>query len=145
MANPFRSLQYLPWAVLFQSAGVTVLISVLIEFLILQLATLLSELALGNTGEWLFGIFFGVLLPMLLAVGLGVLALFVTARLFQQIPLRRDTMWALVACVLALLPLKNVLVNGFILANPFSVGLDVVSIVLIAVGIFSAGRRYWRY
>lgn len=145
MSNPFRSLQYLPWAVLFQSAGVTVLISALIEFLILQLATLLSGLALGNTGEWLFGIFFGVLLPMLLAIGLGALALFVTARLFQQIPLRRDTMWALVACVLVLLPLKNFLVNGFIIDNPFSVGLDVVSIVLVAVGMFGAGRRYWRY
>lgn len=145
MANPFRSLQYLPWAALFQSASVTVLISALIEFLILQLATFLSGLAIGNTGEWLFGIFFGVLLPILLAAGLGALALFVAARLFQQIPLRRDTMWALVACVLVLLPLKNVLVNGFILDNPFSVGLDVVSIVLIAVGIFSAGRRYWRY
>ena len=145
MANPFRSIRYLPWASLFQSAGVAILLSALIELLILQLAILLSELALGNTGERLFGIFFNVLLPIGLAVGLGALALFVTARLFQQIPLRRDTMWALVTCVLVVLPLKNFLVNRFIIDNPFSVGLDVATMVLVAVGLFSAGRRYWRY
>ena len=145
MANPFRSIQYLPWVLLFQSAGVTILISALIEFLILQLATLLSGLTLGDTGKWLFGIFFGVLLPLLLAVGLGALALVVAAKLFQQIPLRRDTMWALVVCVLVLLPLKNFLINRFIIDNPFSVGLDVVTMLLVAVGLFSAGRRYWRY
>lgn len=145
MANPFRSLQYLPWVSLFQSADVTVLISALVDFLILQLATLLSGLVSDDTGKWLFEIFFGILLPILLAAGLGVLALFVTARLFQQIPLRRDTMWALVACVLILLPIKNFLINGFIIANPFSVHLEMVTVVLVAVGLFSAGRRYWHY
>lgn len=145
MANPFQSFRQLPWVSLFQSAGVTVLISALIEFLILQLATFLSGLVSGAAGEWLFGICLGILLPILLAVGLGALALWVTARLFQQIPLRSDTMWALVACVLVLLPIKNFLVNQFIIANPLSVGLDMVTIVLVAVGLFSAGRRYWRY
>jgi len=145
MSNPFRSLQYLPWALLFQSAAVTVIIGALIEFLIFQLATALTRLTLGETGEWLFGVFFGVLLPLLLAVGLGALALLVAARLFQQIPLRKDTLWALVACVIVLLPIKNLLMSGFGFANPFSVSLGVVSIVLIAVGLFSAGRRYWRY
>ena len=139
MSNPFQSLKYLPWAKLFQSAGVTVLVSTLIEFLAFQLAGVLFELTLGNAGDRILGIFFAVLLPLLLAVGLGVLALLVAARLFPQIPLRKDTMWALIACLIPLILLKNFLVGGGFIT------LSIETIVLMTAGLFTAGRRYWRY
>ena len=145
MANPFRSLKYLPWLALFQSAGTTVVMSALIEYLILQAVVYLDGIAADGAGAQGLSFFLFGLLPLALAVGLGALALVVSARLFQQIPLRRDTMWALVGCVIVLLPLKNFLIAGFIGANPFGVSLNVVTIVLVAVGVFTAGRRYWRY
>ena len=145
MSNPFQSLKYLPWAPLFQSAAVTVFISALIEYLLFQLVVLLNGLTLSAVAASAIGILFGVVLPIALAVGLGALALVVAERLFQQIPLRRDTMWALVACVIVLLPIKNLLVAALMGPNPISVGLGIGSIVLIAVGLFTAGRRHWRY
>ena len=139
MSNPFQSLKYLPWAKLFQSAGVTVLVSTLIEFLIFQLAGVLFGLSLGSAGDRTLRLFFAILLPLALAVGLGVLALLVAAQLFPQIPLRRDTLWALVACLIPLIFLKNFLVGGGFIS------LSIETILLMTAGLFTAGRRYWRY
>ena len=121
------------------SAGVAIVAITIVEFLVFQLATFLSGLALGTVGDWLFEIFFFVLLPALLAFGLGAVALLVAAR-FQQIPLRKDTMWTLVLCTIVLLPVKNL-----VIFNIFSVSLGIVPACLIAAGLFTAGRRYWRY
>lgn len=138
MANPFRSLKSLPWTVLFQCAGVTLLISVIIELALVQVVNVLGPLMAAEPARGLFA-FFLVLLPILIAFGLGALALAVAARLFQRIPLRKDTMWALVLCVIVLLPFKNLL-----LLYSFSVRLNIASICLVAAGVFTAGRRYWR-
>lgn len=145
MANPFQSLKYLPWAPLFQSAAVTVFITALIEYLLFELVTFLNGLSLSATGDRTIAVLFGAILPIALAVGIGALALIITDRLFQQIPLRRDTMWALVACVAILLPIKNLLIAAIARPNPLGIGLGVAPIVLIAVGLFTTGRRYWRY
>ena len=139
MSNPFQSLKYLPWAKLLQSAGVTVLVSTLIEFLVFQLSVSLFELVPSEAGERILVMVFYVFLPILLAFGLGVLALLVAARLFPQIPLRKDTMWALVACLLPLIFVKDVLVGGGF------VSLSIETMVLVPAGLFTAGRRYWRY
>lgn len=144
MSNPFQSLKYLPWAALFQSAGVTVVVTALVEYLLFQLLAFLSTLSLSGAIATPLTLFLGIL-PFLLAIGVGALALMITARLFQQIILRQDTMWALVACVLVFLPLKNFLVGRFIDPSIPMVGLSVVTIVFVAVGVFTAGRRYWRY
>ena len=119
------------------------LIEFLVSLLAFQLATVLNTLAIGAVGDWLVGVFLFVLLPALLAFGLGALSLLVAARLFRQIPLRRDTMWALVLCTIVLIPIKNL----FLLSPTglFNVQLSVVSMCLIAAGLFTAGRRYWRY
>ena len=145
MSNPFQSLKYLPWASLFQSAAVTVFITALIEYLLFELVVFLDGLTLSAAGDRTIAVLFGAILPIALAVGVGALALIVADRLFQQIPLRRDTLWALVACVTILIPIKNLLVAAIAQPNPLSVGLGVGPIVLIAVGLFTAGRRYWRY
>ena len=145
MSNPFRSaqfraIQYLPWRALFLSAGVAIVAIAIVEFLVFQLAAFLSGLALGTAGDWFFELFFFVLVPALLAFGLGAIALLVAARFFQQIPLRKDTMWTLVLCTIVLLPVKNL-----VMFNLFSVPLGIVPACLIAAGLFTAGRRYWRY
>lgn len=144
-SNPFRSLQYLPWTTLFQSAGVAIAVSALVEFLVFLLLSGLGPLVSEGSIARPYVLFFISFLPILLAFGLGALALAVTARLFRSIPLRKDTMWALVACVLILLPFKNLLVAELILTNPFQVSFSVASAALVAAGVFVAGRRYWSY
>jgi hypothetical protein len=136
MPNPFRSFQYLPWIALMQSAGLSVLVATALDILIG--IAFISLPVLGNT---LFGIpLMSMVLPIAAAFGVGALAFFMTLQFFNQIPLRADTLWSLIGCVLLILLIKSWLPIPALLLR----GFDVVTMMMVTTGCFTAGRRYWR-
>ena len=138
MANPFRSFQYLPWRSLLLSAGLTILIATALDVVLifaLQASPTAGNILLGTP-------LLSLLASLAAAFGIGALAIVVSLNFFRQIPLRADTMWALVACVLLILLMKSQLRA---IPTLFVKGPDYFSLVTIAVGAFTQGRRYWRY
>ncbi|MEL6605554.1 MAG: peptide chain release factor 1 [Cyanobacteria bacterium J06614_10] len=142
MSNPFRPMKYLPWAELFQSAFVTIVITVVLDFL-LWLA--LFEIATNTEFEiplpQVLLPLIALLVPAAVSLGIGALAVVITERFFRQVMLRAGTLWALVGCVLVVLFLRGFLPVRSLLVG----GIDYFSIVGITVGAFTYGRRYWRY
>lgn len=135
-------MKYLPWAELFQSAFVTIVITVVLDFL-LWLA--LFEIATNTEFEiplpQVLLPLIALLVPAAVSLGIGALAVVITERFFRQVMLRAGTLWALVGCVLVVLFLRGFLPVRSLLVG----GIDYFSIVGIAVGAFTYGRRYWRY
>ncbi len=137
MSNPFRSLKYLPWSVLFQSAAVTVAIAAVLDFLLLQGVIAIAPNAPFIPRPVLF--YLQILAPLAAAYGAGALSIFVTARFFREILLTAETIWALIGCVILLCWIKTLLpVPGLLLY------LDTFNIVLIVLGAFFSSKRYWR-
>ncbi len=137
MSNPLRPLQYLPWSVLFQSAAVVVAIATVadfgISFAIVKWVQTQSSSVVQAISTLLF---FATLAA---AYGIGVLSLLVTERFFREIVLTAQTLWALIGCVVLLYWLRTLLpVPGLFMQ------VDIYSIVLIALGVFFTGKRYWR-
>jgi hypothetical protein len=136
MPNPFRSFQYLPWLALMQSAALTVLVATALDILIGTAFVTLPAL-----GTSLLSIpLMLMVLPIAAAFGVGALAFFLTLQFFNQIPLRVDTLWSLIGCVLLILLIKSWLPIPALLLR----GFDVLTMVMVTTGCFTAGRRYWR-
>ena len=136
MSNPFRSLQYLPWTALLLSGGLTILVATAIDIVLLFVLSMVPAL---------YELYANLLLlqfvvPLAAAYGIGVLSIVLTLNFFRQIPLRADTIWALVGCVLFMLLLKSQLPAPYLLVH----GPNYFSLVVIAVGAFTQGQRYWR-
>ncbi|MGB3790295.1 MAG: hypothetical protein WA949_19960 [Phormidesmis sp.] len=140
MANPFRSLKYLPWTDLLKSAVVTIAIATAIDYL---LATGLVTLARsGAAARVPNGVLFLIanVLPLAAYFAVGALAVLVTSRLFHQVILTANTMWALVGCTLVMLFVRSFLpIPGLFIG-----GINYLSMMGIAIGTFVYGRRYWR-
>ncbi len=136
MQNPFRSFKYLPWAGLFQSAGLTVLVATAIDILLLLAIVEVPAIAraLSTVSILLF------ILPLAAAFGIGALSIFFTAGFFHQVILRADTIWALTGCLLLLLLIKSWLPIPALFISGFSYP----SLIGVVVGAFTQGRRYWR-
>ena len=137
MSNPFRSLQYLPWSVLAQSAAVTIAI-----------ATVLDYGAYWGITRWMHTqpesalqivistLFFATLAA---AYGIGALALILTERFFREVVLTAETIWALIGCVILFYLLRTWLpVPGVLML------VNLYNVVLISLGAFFTGKRYWR-
>ncbi|EDX86541.1 hypothetical protein S7335_4246 [Synechococcus sp. PCC 7335] len=141
MANPFRSLKYLPWADLAKSAAVTVAIATAIDYLLLMgLVALNSSAAATRIPNGLLFLM-ASLLPLAVYFGLGALGVFVTSRLFHQVILTANTMWALVACIVVALFIRSLLpIPGLFIG-----GISYLVVMGMAIGTFVYGRRYWRY
>lgn len=141
MANPFRSLQYLPWADLLKSAAVTVAIATAIDYLFITGLAALSRSGVGIGIPNGIVFLIAAILPLAVYFAIGALSIFVTSRLFRQVILTANTMWALVACMLLALFVRSLLpIPGL-----FVVGISYLAIMGIAIGTFVYGRRYWRY
>jgi len=141
MANPFRSLQYLPWSDLLKSAVVTITIAAGIDYLlIIGLSTLArSSAAAAIPNGALFLV--AAILPLAAYFALGALAVVVTSSLFRQVILTANTMWALVGCLILVLFVRSLLpIPGLLFG-----GVSYLAIMGIAIGTFVYGRRYWRY
>jgi len=137
MSNPFRSLKYLPWSVLLQSAAVTVAIAAVLDFLLLQVGIAIAPNAAFIPQPVLF--YLQIFAPLAAAYGVGALSIFITARFFREILLTAETIWALIGCVVLLCWIKTLLpVPGLLLY------LNTFNIMLIVLGAFFSGKRYWR-
>lgn len=135
MANPFRSFRYLPWAPLFLSAGLTVLVATAVDVALILAITSVPAIATTLSAAGILLVVF----PFLVALGVGALAIVLTDSFFRQIILRADTIWALVGCVLLIL-----LVKSWLPIPALFVSISYFSMMGVAVGAFTKGRRYWR-
>lgn len=141
MANPFRSLKYLPWADLAKSAIVTVAIATAIDYLLLT--GLIAFSSSADVTRIPNGLLFLIasILPLAVSFGLGALSVFVTSRLFHQVILAANTMWALVACIVVALFIRSLLpIPGLFIGQ-----ISYLVVMGLAIGTFVYGRRYWRY
>jgi hypothetical protein len=137
MTDPLRRLKYLPWRSLLQVSGIALIIVIVLEFL----------LALGYTNSSvirsmlsvLFAPPLGILLILAAAVGVGVLAVYLLERLYQQVRINTASLWALVLCLALVLFVKSLLPLPALLVN-----LSYIQLMGIVVGVFWKGRPYWR-
>ncbi len=137
MTDPLRRLKYLPWRSLLQVSGIAVIIVIVLEFL----------LALGYTNSSvirsmlsiLFAPPLGILLILAAAVGVGVLAVYLLERLYQQVRINTASLWALVLCLALVLFVKSLLPLPALLVN-----LSYIQLMGIVVGVFWKGRPYWQ-
>jgi hypothetical protein len=137
MTDPLRRLKYLPWRSLLQVSGIALIIVIVLEFL----------LALGYTNSsvirsmlsMLFAPPLGILLILAAAVGVGVLAVYLLERLYQQVRINTASLWALVLCLALVLFVKSLLPLPALLVN-----LSYIQLMGIVVGVFWKGRPYWQ-
>jgi len=137
MSNPLRPLKYLPWSLLFQSAAVTVAIATLLDY---GLSWGIDQWAQTQPDAVLRGLIAALFFMTLAAAyGTGALALVITERLFREVRLTAETIWALIGCVVLLYWLRTLLqVPGLFMS------VSLYTIVLIALGAFFTGKRHWR-
>ncbi len=138
MTNPFQSLKYLPWLTLLLSTGLTVLVATAIDVLLF-----FAIAQVPSVGQLLLSYdLLQLVLTIAAPYAIGGLAIFFTEQFFPQILLSKETIWALVGCLLLLLWLKTWLPMIPVILLP---GINTLTILLLAIGSFTAGRRYWRY
>lgn len=137
MTNPFGSLKYLPWRILFQSAAVSVAIATVLDYGLSWGLVTWVQTQPGSVVQLVQGSLFFVTLAA--AYGIGALALLITERFFREVVLTAETLWTLIGCVVLLYGLRTWLpVPGLLMQ------LDLYNMVLIALGAFFTGKRYWR-
>ena len=137
MADPLRRLKHLPWRSLLQVSGLTILIIIFLELFLsvaysqsLALRRLLSVLSTPPLGTvMLFAI----------AVGVGVLSVYLLERFHPRLFLNNATLWALVPCLVFVVVLKLLLP-----VPPLLMHLNLPQLMGMVVGIFAKGRPYWR-
>lgn len=141
MRNPIQRLRDLPWRSLLQVAGLILLMSLILDG---GLAGLLQA-------DWAKILLLRLLMPPLdlviwsiaLPLGWGVLA----AWLYEWIDrstMTTSSLWGLVLC-LFLASLVRLVLPVFSSPLPPLLGFEgLTQVVLIAVGIFWKGRRYWQ-
>lgn len=135
--NPFRRLKFLPWIPLLQVAAIaTVCVAVLEAALVA--AVYLSPL-LNRMFQQMMSTVLAVAVLGAIAYGLGALALLLIERIHPGIRLNAGMLWALVACLLLAVWLKS------LLPIPGLMGLNELSLAGVTLGVFTTGRRYWRY
>ncbi|MEM6448806.1 MAG: hypothetical protein AAF703_00675 [Cyanobacteria bacterium P01_D01_bin.105] len=131
-------MKYLPWSSLFQSAGLTVLVATAIDILLgmtLSFVPQLGRLLLGSP-------FLALVISLAVPFGVGALGIFFTRAFFRQVLLGTNTIWALVGCLLLALIIKNFLQ---LIPTLFLGGFSLQTIMMVAVGCFTTGKRHWRY
>jgi hypothetical protein len=138
MLDPLRPLKYLPWILLLQASLITILFTMVLDFCILLLST---NPLVGNLLMKLFNPPLGEFISLGLAVGVGALGVGVLERWFKQVILNSSTLWALVPCLALWLWLRSFLPLGAQLVPSVSY----MTVMLIIVGVFWKGRRYWRW
>lgn len=135
--NPFRRLKFLPWIPLLQVAAIaTVCVAVLEAALVA--AVYLSPL-LNRMFQQMMSTVLAVAVLGAIAYGLGALALLLIERIHPGIRLNAGVLWTLVACLLLAVWLKS------LLPIPGLMGLNELSLAGVTLGVFTTGRRYWRY
>lgn len=86
--------------------------------------------------------FLVLVISLAVPFGVGALGLFFTRHFFRQVLLGTNTIWALVGCLLVALIVKNLLQP---IPAMFLSGFSFQTAMMVAVGCFTAGKRYWYY
>lgn len=137
MNDPLRRIKSQPWKPLFLVALATIAIvstiDYLLFFLIENVAPVQQGFSLIATSP------LAILLPLAVAVGIGVLGVYICDQFRSRIFLNAGSLWALVLCLIIALAL-----TGLIPLPSFLVGFSYPSILGIIVGVFWRGRSYWR-
>lgn len=137
MNDPFGAFKRQPWLPLFQVAGVTIAIAIVVEFLLIGMAQ--NFAAVEQILNLLFSGIFAVILPILAAAGLGVLGVYLCQTWRRpQVYLNVGSLWALILCLVVCLWVKSLLVPDFLV--PFNYN----SLIGILLGVFWQGRVHWR-
>ncbi|MBD2459472.1 peptide chain release factor 1 [Oscillatoria sp. FACHB-1407] len=142
MANPLQRLKLLPWSDLMQVAGLTLLLTTLVDSVLKYL---------DATNPLLRDIFDLLLEPPLeiitlisVSAGVGALAFLMLERFFQRVIINTGTLWALVLCLIIAIAIKGLIefVNG-----PFGLLLtaDQASLIGLVLGVFLISWKYWRH
>ncbi|MGD1908500.1 MAG: hypothetical protein ACFB0C_21300 [Leptolyngbyaceae cyanobacterium] len=139
MRNPFWQLKTIPWLILLQCAGLTIAIATLLDILLLLLLVQLAQIWPASGGVIAGGAFTALLLTLLIAGGIGALAVILMEKVFRSVFLNRGTLWALVVCLALVLWIK-----GFFPIPTAFVSLSQLQFVGMMLGLFSKGRSYWR-
>ncbi|HLO51566.1 MAG TPA: peptide chain release factor 1 [Kamptonema sp.] len=137
MSNPLSRLKNLPWQELLQIAALTNLIVIGVE-LFLGWGFTQSPIV-RNILKLLYSSSLGVLIPVVTAVGMGALAVYIFEQRQQQFLLNSSSLWTLVVCLLLGLFLKSLLP-----VPAFLVDLSETTLIGIVLGVFWKGRPYWR-
>ncbi|MEB3342054.1 peptide chain release factor 1 [Okeania sp.] len=138
MNNIWQILKKLPWQELSLVSLIATLTVVTSE--ILLIFSLTHFLAILKSFNILFSSpFFGVLIPIGVAVGMGALAVCLLEWWQKQYLLNNSSLWALVLCLFIGLLLKSFLPFPSVLLSASR-----ASLISLAIGVFWKGRPYWR-
>lgn len=138
MRDPIRQLRELPWAATVSAAGVTVLLTVALEALLIY--GLLPQESFQRIFATLFSPPLGQVVLLLLSALVGALALTVFERLYGWIRPNIATLWALIASVVLVMFVRSLFQNIVPMALT-GTGFD--NAMGIAIGIFWKGKPYW--
>lgn len=137
MNNLIQRLKGLPWRLLLQNAAIATLLVMAVE-LLLKWGLSASDTVL-DVLQILSDPPMGLIIPIMIAIGMSTLSVYLFELQKQQHLLNSSTLWALVFCLLFCLFIKSL----------FHVSLPLISLsrntfVCLLIGVFWKGRPYWR-
>lgn len=136
MRDPLYRLKLLPWRSLFLAAGLTALLVLSLEFVIVLAAMQLSVVA--GLFRILFSPSLNILTILAAAIGIGALAVFILER--GNCPsMNASTLWALVLCLAIVFALRSLLPIPAVLLQ-----FGYVQLVGLVLGVFFKGRPHWQ-
>ncbi|OZH55594.1 peptide chain release factor 1 [Hydrocoleum sp. CS-953] len=138
MNNIWQRLKNLPWPELSLVSLITTLTVVTSEVLLILSLTYFFVI-LKPLNMLFSSPFFGVLIPIGVAIGMGALAVYLLEWWQKEWLLNNSSLWALVFCLFIGLLLKSLLPLPSILLTASR-----ASLISLAVGVFWKGRPYWQ-
>jgi hypothetical protein len=135
MFDPLRPLRVLPWGSLLQVGLAAILMLTLVERILLLAVPyvgLLAGVVEAFEGPW------GGWLNMIVAFGVGGLAVWILERWFTTVSRATKTLWALVPCIILWWIVKSHLPVPQVFAASGN------ELFGVAIGVFVQGQRYWR-
>ncbi|AFZ51937.1 hypothetical protein [Dactylococcopsis salina] len=137
MNDPLRRFKSQPWKPLSLIALTTVAIVSAIDYLLIFL--LANSEPFRSSISFLFSPPLGMLIPLAVAGGIGILGVYICDQFRSQVFLNAGSLWALVLCLVIALAL-----TGLLPLPSFLVQFSYPALLGIMVGVFWKGRRYWR-
>ncbi|MGD1808571.1 peptide chain release factor 1 [Dapis sp. BLCC M126] len=138
MNNIWQRLKNLPWRELSLVSLIATLTVATSEILLILSLTYFFVI-LKPLNMLFSSPFFGVLIPIGVAIGMGALAVYLLEWWQKEWLLNNSSLWALVFCLFIGLLLKYYLPLPDILVSASR-----ASLISLAVGVFWKGRPYWR-
>lgn len=135
MRNSLNRLKYLPWAILFQVAGLTMFAVVVLEVLLIVGAEIP---AIALSLQLLFAPPLNLLVLLALTMAVGALGVVILERFYPQVVINTAVLWALILCLLIALVIYTFLPYVGLLA------LDQTALMGILLGVFIKGWSYWK-